>query len=147
MQQSDYPRGAPSHPRGGGPVNVGQALGFKRIAVLPTLQQRSLEAVSHSSTPFSPLSNTPLLPGVKHAIHTCIWEMHHTSKSSSSLHITYRHALSAAMVMSWSPSGDISVDTTVPSCLKVYDRRSCPMLHIYCHVAIYADPVQTPSVS
>jgi hypothetical protein len=37
--------------------------------------------------------------------------------------------LSAAMVMSWSPSGDISVDTTVHSCLKVYDRRSCPKFH------------------
>ena len=81
-----------THPKGEGPVNVGQALGFKRIAILPTLQQRPLETVSLSSTPCSPLSNTPLLSGVKHAIHTCIWEMHHASKSSSS------HALSAAMV-------------------------------------------------
>ena len=90
-------------------------------------QQHSLEARSHSSVPVRQVSSTPLLSGVKHAIDTCHWGMHHPSGSSSSLH---SHARRLAMVMSWSPSGENSADSTVPSCLKVCDRGSCPRLHM-----------------
>ena len=93
------------------------------------------------------LSNTPLLSGVKHAIHTCIWEMHHASKSSSSLHITSSHALSAAMVYNELESigGHLSGHNRT---FKLESVRSPIMSEVpYCHLAIRADRTMTHGTS